>query len=185
MSPALPQTGAINGIVTYVRFMRDALRRLRHSVIVVGGNQIERANGSVATIPKTNPVINAGRLFIESRRPDDGSSPWVRLAVLEAFQAARTAGAQGIEMEETYGWAGRLVGRGPAIVERLHCPHVFGRDQIGTSEQRVAGDLREAAEFASFRKVQAVTCPSRRLLDALTTRYSIDLPLVRAIPNPI
>src|SRR5205823_3159707 len=51
--------------------------------------------------------------------------------------------------------------------------------------QRALGDLREQAELASFGAIDAVTCPSERLLKAMLERYDLHLPLVRAIPNPL
>ena len=42
------------------------------------------------------------------------------------LKAARQAGAQVFEIEESFGWAGRLTGQGVAIVERLHGPRVAG-----------------------------------------------------------
>jgi glycosyltransferase involved in cell wall biosynthesis len=89
------------------------------------------------------------------------------------------------EMEESFGWARRLVGRGAAIVERLHGPHAFVREWTETRGQRAEGDLKEAAEFDSMRRVQAVTAPTQALLDALAGQYRVTLPLTRAIPNPI
>jgi glycosyltransferase involved in cell wall biosynthesis len=92
---------------------------------------------------------------------------------------------QVFEIEESFGWAGRLAGQGVAIVERLHGPHGFVRDQIESVDQKRRGDLREAAEVASFSQVQAVTAPTQRLLDAMVERYGIDPPIMRAIPNPM
>jgi glycosyltransferase involved in cell wall biosynthesis len=184
-SPELPDSGAVNGIVTYSRIMRDALRALGHSVTVVSADQIERADGRVAEIPTPSGIAARLRTLLEARRRKDGSDPWIRLRIMDAFKAARRAGVEVFEIEESFGWAGRLVGQGVAIVERLHGPHVYGRDDAETAEQRRLGDLREEAELASFSRVQAITCPSQRLLSAMVERYRIKAPINRAIPNPI
>jgi glycosyltransferase involved in cell wall biosynthesis len=184
-APALPGSGVSNGIVTYTGIMRTALGRLGHEIMVLAGDQIEYPDGRVAAVPESNPLVRRLRQYLESRQPDDGSSIWIRLRILDAFRAARRAGAQLFEIEESYGWAARLVGRGAAIVTRLHGPHVFGREPIETAAEKSMGDLREAAELASLIEVQAVTCPSQRLLDAMIARHGLKLPLARAIPNPI
>ena len=169
-SPALPGSGVSNGIVTYTGIMRDELRKLGHSVIIVTPDQID-CDGVVAAVPRPNRIVRAVRAFMESRRQDDGSTPWGRLRVFEAFYAARRAGAQIFEIEESFGWAGRLAGRGIPIIERLHGPHVFVRGDRESAEQKALGDFREAAERASFEKVAAVTSPTQRLLDALFDLY--------------
>jgi len=184
-SPELPDTGAVNGIVTYSRIMRDALRALGNSVTVVSADQIEHSDGRIEDLPKPGGLVGRVRTFVERQHVEDGSDPWVRLQILDAFRAARSAGVQIFEIEESFGWARRLAGQGVAIVERLHGPHGFVRDQIETVEKKRSGDRREAAEIASFHKVQAITAPTQRLIGEITERYELSLPLARAIPNPM
>jgi glycosyltransferase involved in cell wall biosynthesis len=181
----LPDSGISNGVVTYTRIMRDALRALGHSVTIVSGDQIEHHDGRIVDLPPPTGFKRRFRLLLESRRPSDGCEAWNRLRVLEAFEAACRAGVQVFEIEESFGWAGRLADYRVAIVERLHGPHVYGRDEFESPEVKKLGDLREASELASFTRVDAITCPSQLLLDAVMGRYSIDPPLARAIPNPM
>jgi glycosyltransferase involved in cell wall biosynthesis len=183
-SPALPGSGVTNGIVTYTGIMRDALQALGHRVIVVTPNEIECA-GLAAPIPRPNRIIRRAKMLLETVRPANGADPWITLQILEAFHAAQRAGAQVFEIEESFGWAGRLAGRGIPVVERLHGPHVFVRDAGEPADQKAVGDLREAAEINSFRKVQAITAPTRRLLEDLDNRYGLAAPVVRSIPNPV
>ena len=183
-SPALPESGVSNGIVTYTRIMRDALRALGHQVLVFTSDHLERADGRIVELPKPSRIGGRVRLLFE-RGVKDGSSPWARLRVADAFAEVRRLSIDVIEIEETFGWAGRLAGRGVPIVERLHGPHVFGRDQEETGEEKIAGDDRERAELRSFGQVTAVTCPSQRLLDAIIERYQLNLRSARAIPNPV
>jgi len=183
-SPALPESGVSNGIVTYTRIMRDELRALGHDVIVFSTDQLEHADGRVVELPRPDGISGRIRMLLESRRKD-GSHPWLRLRILDGFREVRRLGADVVEIEESFGWAGRLAGRGVAIVERLHGPHHFIRDRVGTDEQRQLGDIREAAERASLKRVQAVTSPTQSLLQALIAHYGLELPISRAIPNPI
>ena len=184
-APALPESGVSNGIVTYAGIMRDALRSLGHSVMIVTPEQVERFDGSAVDLPTSRGLVRRVRAFAEGFNRNDGLIPAHRLPILDAFEAARRAGVQVFEIEESFGWAGRFVGRGPAIVERLHGPHGLLRSWGEADRDKRGGDLREAAEVASFTTVQAVTAPTQALLDAVTDRYDVELPLARAIPNPI
>jgi hypothetical protein len=172
---ALPETGVSNGIVTYTGIMRDALRSLGHSVMIVTPGYIPTSRGTARRV----------RGVLEALNPNDGLAPVHRLGVLDAFEAARRAGVQVFEIEESFGWAGRFVGRGPAIVERLHGPYGLLRKWIEADSDKSRGDLKEAAELASFTKVEALTAPTQALLDALTDRYDIKVALARVIANPM
>ena len=184
-APALPESGVSNGIVTYAGVMRDALRSRGHGVMIVTPDHVERFDGSVVDLPTSRGLARRVRAFVEGFSRDDGLIPAHRLPILDAFEAARRAGVQVFEIEESFGWAGRFVGRGPAIVERLHGPHGLLRNWAEADRDKQGGDLREAAEVASFTKVQAVTAPTQAMLDAVAGKYGIELPLARAIPNPI
>jgi glycosyltransferase involved in cell wall biosynthesis len=181
----LPDSGISNGVVTYTRIMRNALRALGHSVTIVSGDKIEHQDGRIADLPRPAGLKRRLRLILESRRASDGCEPWNRLRILEAFEAACRAGVDVFEIEESFGWAGRLADYHVPIVERLHGPHVYGRDEFETPEQKNRGDFREASELASFKRVDAVTCPSQLLLDSLIERYALRPFFARAIPNPI
>jgi glycosyltransferase involved in cell wall biosynthesis len=169
-SPAPPESGATNGIVTYVRVMRQALRAAGHSVTVVTPNVIERSDGYVDTLP---PVGGKLRALLERRR---GPAAWKRLAVLNAFRAAREAGVEIFEIEESYGWASLL--KGVPIIQRAHGPHVLQKEWISDFDPR-----RAAAELLSFTKVDAVTFTTQSILDEL--RGLTSWRLARVIPNPI
>lgn len=184
-SPALPDSGVPNGIVTYTRLMRDALRSIGHSVVVVTDHTIEGVDGVIRELPRLQGPIARLREILEAGHGGDGCYPMARLQILHAFHAARRAGVQIFEMEESFGWAGRLVGRGVPIVERLHGPHALGREPIESAHERKLGDLREVAEIASMKKVQAVTCPSDNLLREMMRLYALEPPVSAVIPNPI
>jgi glycosyltransferase involved in cell wall biosynthesis len=169
-SPALPDSGETNGIVTYVRIMRNALRLLGHSVVVVTTEYIE-CDGQIARIPSPSKL----KVFMESLRRADGSNGWVRVHVLNAFAAARSAGVDLFEIEESHGWAGRL--KGVPMVMRLHGPHCFVND--GEVDQG-----RARAELNAFGAVSAVTSPTQALLDAMKDRGA-HARMARVIPNPI
>jgi glycosyltransferase involved in cell wall biosynthesis len=51
-SPELPSIGGSNGIITYCRIMRDALRDLGHSVMIVSASHVEHFDGRIAELPR-------------------------------------------------------------------------------------------------------------------------------------
>ena len=74
-APALPESGVSNGIVTYAGIMRDALRSLGHSVMIVTPEQVERFDGSVVDLPTSRGVVRRIRAFAEGFSPKDGLIP--------------------------------------------------------------------------------------------------------------
>jgi glycosyltransferase involved in cell wall biosynthesis len=165
--------------------MRDALRVLGHQVIVVTPDHIELTDGSVAALPQLGRFARRLQECREFLHGGDGSHPFVRLRIINGFRAARSAGAQIFEIEESFGWARRLAGHGIPVVQRLHGPHVLLRDEFESRAQKNESDLRQKAEIAGMRSVDAITSPTQRLLDELTKLYSLKPPIARAIPNPI
>src|SRR5689334_20269287 len=92
-SPALPDGSSTNGIVTYTRIMRDALKELGHRVTVVTTREIQDADGGVRPLPQPNPVAWRVRSLLEQRHKD-GAHPDVRMRIMDAFAAAREAGVE-------------------------------------------------------------------------------------------
>lgn len=180
-APALPAKGLSNGIVTYVRILRDALRSLGHQVSVVDADQIELADGSIADLPRSSGINNRLQTYTEAWRGRDLSTAYVRLRILCGFEALKADGAQIVEIEESWGWAGRLPGRGLPVVMRLHGPHAFARE--ATQRSRV-DRRREAAEARAFSAVQAITSPSETVLRAMIEACG-DRPLTKVIYNPV
>src|SRR5438270_8602990 len=76
-SPALPDMGASNGIVTYAGIMRSALRELGHEVFVVTTESLEHPNGHVVRLPNINRVVASLRLRVGSAFGEDAGETWV------------------------------------------------------------------------------------------------------------
>ena len=70
-APALPESGVSNGIVTYTRIMRDALKALGHDVLVFTPDHIERADTIVVDLPKPGRVSRRIGMLLQRRRRDD------------------------------------------------------------------------------------------------------------------
>ncbi len=179
-APALPVKGMSNGIVAYVRIMRDALRALGHKVSIIDADQIERADGTIADLPVYRGLPSRVRTLLEGWQGGDATTAYVRTRLLCGLEALKADGAQIVEIEETWGWAARLVDRGVPVVLRLHGPHVFAREQAEASE---VDRQREAAELTAFQRVQAVTAPSSPVLQSMAEQGSVQL--TRVIRNPV
>lgn len=167
-SPDVPLSCAPNGILNYVRIMSEALLELGHRVTVFNSEFIMHVPGKAERI--------------EHRR-------WLRLPTVErrlqtALTKVRSAGAHVIEIEESFGWAGQLVGHGVPIVMRLHGPHLFARDFVAASPFRKFDDRRVDAENRAIEKVEAVSSPARGLLDAIIAQTA-GPKIGRVILNPI
>ena len=145
--------------------MRDALRDLGHSVMIVSASHVEHFDGRIAELPRPSAWNR-----LRGRRYRDNFA-----AILNAFDTAKACGAQVFEIEESFGWAGRL--KGLPIIARLHGPNAFAPDHHECK--------REAAEFASLCAVDAVTSPSAKLLEAVRARCDKEFSRTAVIPNPM
>ena len=181
ISPALPSKGMSNGIVTYVRILRDALRDQGHRVTVADADQIELPDGSIADLPVSRGLSSRIQTLAEGWRGREPSTAYVRVRLLCAFEAMKAAGVQIVEMEETWGWASRLAGRGVPIVIRLHGPHAFARE---AAQRNRTDRRREAAELLAFRRVQAASSPSATVLQAMADQAG-GSQRTRVIFNPV
>lgn len=185
-SPAFPDSGAANGVVTYVRYMRDALRAEGHRVTILHGSGFEDAEGQFH--PRTDRLspIERLRAAADRRMPLRAVRAGRYFPVLQSFRQAHAfAPLDVVEMEESFGWARMLLGRGVPVVARLHGPHVFGRDAEESPEQLIHSNARLVAEGRLIAQASAVTSPSARLLDATLAHYAIRRDRAETIPNPM
>lgn len=186
VSPSLPESGFYNGIVTYVRIMRDALRAQGHDVSVLARYDYQDDGGG------THRVAEPGRLKAKLAKARARLDPTWRQTTFSAMPFVKTLRAAHarrpldvVEIEESFGWAHELTGRGPRIVARLHGPHVYGRDDIETEQGRRDSAERIRYEGRALAKVDALSCPSARLLRATLDHYGLQPHIAEAIPNPM
>jgi glycosyltransferase involved in cell wall biosynthesis len=191
VSPGWPPDAFSNGIISYVDAIAGGLRALGHRVTVL----------NLAPAPPGEhgePVCNlvwpgAGRGL--RRRIADWfwfrAAPRVlldrRYGNMVATAIARAVAERGIEvleMEETFGWAGRVqqAVRIPVSV-RLHGPWFLigpaGRERAGGASRR-----RSTWEGRAIRLASAVTSPSRDTLERVRSYYGLALDRAEVIPNP-
>ncbi len=186
LSPGWPRDAFANGIVSYVDTMAGGLRRLGHGVHVLSQNIVGGETEGVHDLSRGRQKPGWGVRLAHRLLWHVAPETVVIRPLREVIQrlAARD-GLQLLEMEESFGWARRLVGRVPVpVVVRLHGPYFL----TGTA----AGDAEDAAfrrqvrhEGAAIRSADGVTAPSRFCLEGVRARYGLALENAEVIPNPM
>jgi glycosyltransferase involved in cell wall biosynthesis len=190
-SPGWPPDAFSNGIISYVDAVARGLRALGHRV----------------TILNTGPAASGehDELVCDLHRPGAGRNRRRRIADWLWFRAAPRAmldrryghalatavaravaerGIEVLEMEESFGWAGRVQPAiGIPLSVRLHGPWFLNGWALGVAED--AGFRRRvAAEGQAIRRAAAVTAPSRDVLERTRRHYGLGLETAEVIPNP-
>ena len=180
-----PPLAYINGIVTYVRFVRDALLAEGHRVTVVTSETILDWRGEHVTPPVSRRAALIGN--IRGRlSPDHRDLAWIAPRITEAMLYAHARDPfDVVEAEESFGWTERLRGKGMAVVPRLHGPHIFGKDDVEPDDAARRSLARIKVEGRAMVRADALSCPSQRLLDATLAYYGITGRIAEAIPNPM
>jgi glycosyltransferase involved in cell wall biosynthesis len=187
LSPAWPVAQAQNGIATYVDIMTRALRKAGHECVVITPNLIgadnERDVFQIGPIkqPIWEKAAKAIRRRISGEHVSD-NKPYAR-AIAEAIDTASQTGPIDIvEIEESFGHSYHLQKLLAApVVIRLHGPHFL----VHQGKVEKCNRQRIDAEGVAMRTSQAVTCPSRSVLDKVASYYNLDEGFGTAIPNPV
>ncbi len=190
VSPGWPPGAFSNGIVTYVAAIAEGLRALGHRVTILTSQVASGNHGDL--------VYDLSRSGAERglrRRVADWL--WFRVApraMLDrhfsrglATAIARAVAERGIEvleMEETFGFAGRVR---PAIriplSVRLHGPWFVNGPALGIAKD-ARFRRRVAEEGQAIRRAVSVTAPSRDVLERTREHYGLALEHAEVIPNP-
>lgn len=187
---AWPATVYPSGIHTYVANLRSGLSQLPVESRVLAGTiapayaeegafDINEATGGDALLP---------RLFegIYARFSPFGAGLRTRArCILETLQKMeREWPVDLLEIEETFGLAHRLVGglRPPTIV-RLHGPWFVNGPALGVTQDR-RFHRRNDREREAIESADAVSSPSRDVLNRVRDRFDLPLPDAEVIPNP-
>ena len=186
-SPSWPVETAANGIVTYVAAITEALRSLGCRPCILAG----RVDGDAG-----RPDVYAVN---EERRPNGAammervlfrirpSAALRRRMIGHLASAGRRAMAERgitvLEMEETFGLA-HAVRRelGIALVVRLHGPYFA--TLAGAVDGRSEARERLRNEGAAIAEADAVSAPSREILERTRNYYGLPLENAAVIPNP-
>lgn len=183
VSPGWPLKHHPNGVVTYVHWLRQELARQGHRVSVFTGLLAEPEEGVYLVRPSFGYRAS---VWLESKR----RSP--RFAVLrwgEAIAGAvrrvhRMHPIDVIEMEESFGWAADVM-RYTSIptVVKLHGPAFISL--LGEELKSPFAKAKIEREGVALRRVQVLTAPARRTLQATIERYRLTPQVSRTIVNPL
>ncbi len=193
VSPAWPPESFLNGIISYAASATEGLRASGHRTTILAGTVlpgIRYGDDSVYDFRSShlaeNPVRRAlegighrvAPLWMAHRNYINGLSVAVHRGIAER-------GMQLLEMEESFGLAGRLQRLIPIpICVRLHGPWFLnGAAQGVTEDARFRS--RVAKEGRALKRALAVTSPSRDVLEQTREFYGLPLEQAEVIPNPI
>jgi glycosyltransferase involved in cell wall biosynthesis len=186
LSPSWPPEGAANGIVNYVDQVVGGLRRLGHQpciLSVTGGGEwpdvyfLERTPR-----PTLARIIDPVAFRIA---PNNAARRWYSRNLSGAVaRAVAERCVQLVEMEETFGVLREIRPRlGIPVVIRLHGPYFANAKASGIA----SGALfrrRVQDEGAAIALADAVSAPSRSILDRTREHYGLPLDDAVVIPPP-
>lgn len=190
VTPGWPPSAFVNGIVTYVALMREALADRGVTVTLLaqrlGGSRIDPG---VIDLHERARRLSFTRLRdAVSWRLDPEGFPERRIerALRDVLPRLRAgADLQLLEMEETLGWCD-AVSRSADIpvVVRLHGPWCFVGPAMGAARDG-AFDRRVERERTGFLSADAISAPSQHVLARLQETYDFAPRIAEIIPNPI
>ena len=183
-SPAWPPATHHNGIVTYVRWLRDGLRAGGHRVTVLT-SVLDRAEADVDLVPETARRGPLASLFARARGERvtifNSAKREIAPALLRLHQRNPV---DVVEMEESFGWAADvLAGTGLPVVVKLHGPaflHLVEED-LATP----FGQERVVHEGNGLMRTPFIISPSRCHLRDTIARYHLTPAIAEHVVNPL
>lgn len=169
-TPGWPVEDFQNGIVTYVRHMRQGLIRLGHRVTLVAG-KIGPSNQDQDVLEvKANPFTEV--LYRAKRRAGlltvfDFSGP-----IADTFaRIHKSDPIDLIEMEESFGWVSGLRNIGVPIVVRLHGPAFLSL--VGEDRETPSALRKIAREGRALAHAKFMTAPSLSTASDTQAKYGL------------
>ncbi len=187
LSPAWPLGASANGIVSYVDTIGEALRRQGHNPCVLARDMHEDnppPDVFRAEARRSNFVRIYDRLFRFVDPLDAMRHGFARGIVHAARLAIASRAVQLLEMEETFGLIQLVKPRVPIpIIARLHGP-CFVVGATSGLPQNSAFYRRVRNEGRGIFTADAVSAPSRDILERTRNYYRLPLAEAVVIPNP-
>lgn len=188
LSPSWPVDAAMNGVAMYVDGIAYGLRQLGQSPYVLSAHSNDpRSQPDVYPLDREEQSVLARIRYGMAYRINapaalrDGFS---RALVKAARRAIAERGVQLLEMAETLGLAQLVKQRLPIpIVVRLHGPLFANGRALGVPEDAVFLE-RVRREGLGIAKADAVSAPSREILEQTKAYYGVPLSGAAVIPNP-
>lgn len=191
VSPGWPGGFISNGIVTCTATVRPALQRRGVRVFVLAWNIGEDHDG--------NDIVDLGNSIQESgalrrlakkvaarmARSSSRDCVVVKRILREVRGLEDSEGLNLLEMEDTFGWAGRVASKSHIpVVVRVHGPHFLVGRANGVVED--AAYLRQVrAEGLGIQRAAAVCAPSQDVIDRVRDHYGLPLQDAELIPNAV
>lgn len=191
LSPGWPPEVFQNGIVSYVSILAASLRTMGHRVAVlahqVAGPVHDREvmDLGVFRARRSPPLRVLDAVSYRAAPHATARRLRARALVAGARAMATERGAQIIEMEESFGVAGRIQSTVPVpVCVRLHGPWFLNGPALGV---QVDGVYRERvhAEGRAIATSAGVSAPSRDVLERVRAFYGLELKHAEVIPNPV
>ncbi len=182
---------ARNGITTYVRTMRSALRRAGVRVFILSCYvKPTCADEDVlrVEIPGNEPSRWKRRMYRLTHRSGGYRDEWrvyARRALRVIRRLARKESLEIVEMEESFGRVGLVAEGTPLpVVARLHGPWFLNGKALGVPDDD-AFRTRVDAERIGLQRVDGISAPSQDVIDRTREYYGLPLRRARMIPNPV
>jgi len=183
--PSWPPGRTPNGIVTYVDQITKAKENEKSVVLPLGYDPLVQHDSS-RVIPRVDSKLRiayrklAHRLTDASRSRD---SEFLDSLARQVQTAKRKFGADVVEIEETFGWAGDLQEKiDLPVAVRLHGPWFLNGPAVGVPQDDAYHE-RLCRERDGISKCCLLTSPSKDVLDRVRDFYKLSLPMGVVIPN--
>ncbi len=190
VSPAWPPAISANGIVTYVGFVREGLKRIGVDTRVLAWSVQGAANDpDIIDLSRCGfrfPLVEKVKERVVWRLQPDVFLTYrgARGIINGLWHLTPDFSPDVLEMGETLGSAGLVSKRiAVPVVLRLHGPWFLNGAALGAPRDE-AFRRRVALEGEAIASARAVTSPSRDLLDRVRQEYEIELRHGEVIPNP-
>lgn len=181
-SPAWPPKNVANGIVTYVKQMKDALEKKGHQVSVVTSKEIFTASGE--QIELHAPMPNLARRLINRfwSFPNWHVEEGTRIA--HAIRQ-HCPDIDLVEMEESFGFVNALQRLLPKpVVVRLHGPNFLCQIDQLSGASMVEFEKRTKNEGVAIQSARYISAPTAHTLRETLSRYCANPKIADAIFNP-
>jgi len=185
--PAWPPGSVPNGIVTTLGHLGTQLRSMGHQVFYITPIVPPDINDKhVISLIASNQTSLLDKLRFKW---DFESAIFERHADAIANTLVRLVENEGIDifqMEETHGWARRVISRvNVPVVVRLHGPWFLNHEKGAAKEDKPENLHRIEREGKAVRAAVALTAPSSNVMELTQRHYQISPPRSKVIPNPM
>jgi glycosyltransferase involved in cell wall biosynthesis len=187
LTPAWPVDAAANGIATYVDNVATGLRRQGHTVCILNADPKDADPYlDVYPVDRNEPsVLNRIRDGLAFRISPSAAlrGQFSRALAKAAQRAIAERGVQLLEMEESFGFVQLIKPRLPIpVVVRLHGPHFIVGPNLGLPDDATFR-RRVRYEGVGIAQADAVSAPTRAILERTSAHYGLPLAGAAVIPN--